>query len=249
MAVFATSFKIYSFQADFNEKATFITLCQWLQEAAILHADSVGFGTRDLHKLGLFWAINRWAIVVNKYPVSHEEVIVQTWVSSQKGPFTEREYHMFDGSGKESLVRASSLWFAVDLDKRKPVPISKITERLPVIPGKKSYPNMPEKVKSYDSLVESGRVRIKLLDLDYNRHANNVKYLEWILSTLDSDRYQHQEIRSISINYIAEALIEHGEVVVETRKFSDTRDFHQIVTQQGNVLVRMETSWRKIGDP
>ena len=249
MAVFEKNYRIYSFQGDFLARAGVIPVCHWLQEAAIEHADSVGFGTKDLHKLGLFWAINRWAIAIDRYPRSEEDITVQTWVSSQKGPFTEREYHMLSAAGAESLVRASSLWFAVDLGTRKPVPITRITDKLPLVDGKKSYPGMPQKVQPQEELKEVGQIPVRFVDLDYNHHVNNVTYLDWVLSTVDNDRYKEHEIDRLSINFIGEALLEHERVAVLRKDLSDSSNYFEVATPQKEVLLRLELHWRKSHDP
>jgi len=181
---------------------------------------------------------------VDRYPATNEIIQVQTWVSSQKGPFTEREYQILDKDGG-ALVRASSLWFAVDYKTRKPVQITKITQELPMVAGKKSYPGMPVKVRERQQLNTLDEIPVKLKDLDYNRHVNNVKYLEWIFSTFDSGKYQDHEIDHIVVNFISEALPDSGSVVVRGQVLSEHVDYHQVDARNGEVLVRLETTWRK----
>jgi len=236
-------FKVYSFQSDLYGKASVVNICNWLQETATSHANSIGFGTSDLRKQGYFWAIYRWAIIIDKYPRIFDTIQVKTWVSSQKGPFTEREYHIEDDSG-ETLVRASSLWFAVDSKLRKPVPISRIVKKLPMIQGYKSYPGMPEKVNVEQNLQIIENVRIRSYDFDKNNHVNNIRYLDWMLKSLPDKHIKYYELNSFSVNFVDEATIDHDDLQIRGKQLTDS-EYYLDVANVNQVFARMRSVWRK----
>ncbi|MDD3907653.1 MAG: thioesterase, partial [Bacteroidales bacterium] len=77
----------------------------------------------------------------------------------------------------------------------------------------------PVKVAGIDGHSVS-RHRVKYSDIDFNRHANSMKYLEWMVDLFPLEAFSHQRIKRVDINYINEVLF--GEIVEIYQDFSQT---------------------------
>ena len=63
--------------------------------------------------------------------------------------------------------------------------------------------------------------RVRWSDLDFNRHVNSMRYIEWILNGMDEATRFGRIFRSLEVNYLAETLM-GDEVVVRVQKSAET---------------------------
>ena len=47
--------------------------------------------------------------------------------------------------------------------------------------------------------------QVRYTDMDFNMHANNAKYIEWVMDSVDIEQLKNYRIREFQINYIQEA--------------------------------------------
>ena len=85
--VWKESFKITSYQVDFQENIKPTNLMQLFQEAAGNHAAHLGAGYNALLEDKLFWALSRIRVEIGKLPKWGDEIRIETWPNSVVGPF------------------------------------------------------------------------------------------------------------------------------------------------------------------
>lgn len=176
------TFAVRSYEAGIDDHVTLPTLCNYMQEAAGVNADRLGWGIRALQHEGLTWMLSRLRASVARYVPWGASVTVRTWPSGVKGRLVAKRCFLgLDEAGGE-LFRASSEWLYVDMAAQK---IAKLPESfagivppgtpdfdLPEIGGK--FAHLPSAEGGVDILTRHG-------DLDFNDHVNNVHYVEWML--------------------------------------------------------------------
>lgn len=166
-----------------NGVATLAALGNWLQEAAGLSADSLGFGEKELLDCNVTWILTRLVLRIDRLPKAGEQLRVHTWPSSFD-KLAYRGYEVFDGDGK-LIVSGGSAWTTMDLASRA---ITAVPENI-----SRHFPEDPRPCDSFVGRViprikgdsaTSCLLRVRRDDLDINGHVNNTRYLSWLMETL-----------------------------------------------------------------
>lgn len=88
----------------------------YLQEAAIAHWYSKV--PKEVAE-GIRWVVRKHEIEYFKPAHEKDQLIINTWVSNFTQVSSERHYEI--KRGHEVLVKASTLWIALDAQKKKPI--------------------------------------------------------------------------------------------------------------------------------
>ena len=225
-------FKVRSYECGPDGRATLPTVCNFLQEAASLHAASLGFGKGDFAAAGenISWVLTRMAVKMNRYPKWEDELTVETFPRGGRKIVAWRDFEVKDGQG-ETLGVASSEWMIIDLKTRKihavpekvfqandpgnvPVlgfePFAKF--RFPEITGTEA-----RDVRTFTAMKSQ---------IDLNGHVNNVHYINWMLEPCESRCPAEMEVVFRSETFAGD------EVRVETAA-SDGYTYHRVSASDG----------------
>lgn len=163
-------------------------LCDWLQEAARLHAESLSFGRDDLAKEGLFWVLSRLTVHVSDLPRLGEVAVVDTWPSGVGRLRALREFRVASPDGATTFAEATSGWLMLRNGSRRPVrppdAVARLAENAPPRALPDLFDDLPD--PGPDAISEAFRVRGS--DLDGNGHANNGSIVRWLLDAPDDLR-------------------------------------------------------------
>lgn len=181
--------QVRSYECGPDGKARMDTICNYLQEAASLHAEEMGFSKSDFESEGkdISWVLTRLRVKMFRYPEWEEDVRVVTYPRGGRRIVAWRDFELFDAQGGRMGV-ATSEWMIINLATRKIVPIPEYvfaaanTVRPPVL-GEAPFAakiRWPEEAKR---LMEK-TFRARRCDIDLNGHVNNVHYVEWLLEAL-----------------------------------------------------------------
>ena len=184
-------FKVRSYECGPDGRATLPTICNFLQEAASLHAASLGFGKGDFAAAGenISWVLTRMVVKMNRYPVWEDELTVETFPRGGRKIVAWRDFEVKDAKG-ETLGVATSEWMIIDLKTRK---IHAIPEKVFAANDPTNVPVLGLEPFAKFRFPESGErsaeaERIPLLrftaqksQIDLNGHVNNVHYIAWML--------------------------------------------------------------------
>ena len=166
-----------------NGVATLAALGNWLQEAAGLSADSLGFGESELLHSNVTWILTRLVLRIARLPRAGETLRVHTWPSTAE-KLAHRGYEVFDGEGR-LIVSGGSAWTTMDLASRSICAVpEEIASRFPEDPRPCDpfVGRVIPRIKG-DS-ASSCLLRVRRDDLDINGHVNNTRYLSWLMETL-----------------------------------------------------------------
>jgi acyl-CoA thioester hydrolase len=98
---------------------------RWLDRAAELHSDALGYTRRWLLERDLMWFVARHEIDYRAECWLGDELVVATWVRDFKRVKSWREFAIVRPSDETIVCRASTLWVLVNLETRKPVQIER----------------------------------------------------------------------------------------------------------------------------
>ncbi|WP_425800681.1 acyl-[acyl-carrier-protein] thioesterase [Desulfitobacterium sp. Sab5] len=202
---FQKEFEVYYYEVNTKQELTLVALLNYLEETAIAHSESVGYGVNRLIEMGFGWVLVHWQVKFKRFPKRGEKVTIQTWPSEFNRFYGKREFLVRDSEGG-SIAEVSSLWIFMNLKKRRPVRIPKEVIEAYVFKSEKviSEP-FPELVFTESSPGEQCEFLVRRGDIDTNAHVNNAKYIEWLLETIPQEIYESYQIFSLEVVYKKES--------------------------------------------
>lgn len=202
LAIWTESYRVPAYEVDLYQQARFTAVCNWLQNIAGNHADYHQMGYEGMMASGNFWALSRLKVRMLEYPIWKEELLVQTWISTLKGPFSNRHFAVLRKKDSKVLCEGSAFWVLINSDTRKPVKIGEVS--MPATEDKIPTCGLAEKVRLNVMDFEASKLHtVGFRDLDMIGHVNNVKYIEWLVDAFEGDRKQWLP-KTLSINYLHE---------------------------------------------
>jgi medium-chain acyl-[acyl-carrier-protein] hydrolase len=241
---FRKKYEVHSYEVDASGRAQLPSLLNYLQDAAGDHAGSLGLGVTDLLRNRLTWLLSRYHVKVVRYPVHGQRIEVSTWPSGKKGIFALRDFEVSDEEGRPMLAATTS-WVLIDLDSKQPARLNDfVPDDLTV--NKRAiedeFPPLPELEKAEHELL----LPVLAKDLDFNRHVNNVVYIQWALEAAPPEILGSLRPLEIEVSYRAEAF--YGDRIVskiqEVPGSSPRTFLHQIFrSSDGIELTRLRTVW------
>lgn len=214
--VWEEQYRVRSYDTDPNGRASLTALYSYLLESAGNHATAGGFGFKGMLERGLVWVLTRFKLVVDRYPVYNESVRVETWGKGQDGLFYTRDYFLKD-EAEGLLGKATSSWAVLSAHTHKPETGEIFIRHFPHRPDHHALAEKLQKLPSVEAPDLVSEYRVRFSDLDFNRHANSMRYVEWIMNSLDSETRFNRTFKSMEVNYLAEAKL-GDEVLIRTGK-------------------------------
>lgn len=102
------------------EHVSNIEFVRWLDRAAELHADSLGYTRERLHHDGVMWFVARHEIDYLAEAWPDDQLLIATWVRDMRKVKSWRDYVIVRPSDQTIISRAATLWVLVDLQTRRP---------------------------------------------------------------------------------------------------------------------------------
>jgi len=238
-------YSVRTYESDHNGLLRPVSLLNYFQESASDHAERLGAGVIELRRRNLTWVISRYHIRLFRYPRWKESVELATWPCVNQGLFALREFEVRDEKGG-MLAAATSSWMLIDLKTKRPV-----------LPAERlgSYAKNPQRAVDSDfeplptvsqaDLERSFRVRMG--DLDWNRHVNHVAYIGWALETASPDFLEKHRPAEIEVDFRGQAF--YGETALcRMQSCSADREptiIYQIIKSENRKeLARLRVAWR-----
>ena len=93
---------------------------RWLDRAAELHADSLGYTRRRMLGEGVMWFVARHEIDYLAEVWANDKLVIATWVRDMQRIKSWRDYVVIRPADEVVVCRAATLWVFVDLARRRP---------------------------------------------------------------------------------------------------------------------------------
>jgi acyl-ACP thioesterase len=191
-------FNVRSYECGKDGYASLATICNYLQEAASLNAESLKFSKSNFEAAGenISWVLTRMKVRMAEYPKWEDRVSVLTFPRGGRRITAWRDFTIRGADGR-TLGVATTEWMLIDLSSRKVVPIPESvfalanTEREPVLGDDPWTPRL-----RFPEGAECAQYRFKAQNshIDLNGHVNNVHYIEWLMEPVPGVRPSDIEI-------------------------------------------------------
>ncbi len=238
-------FRIRSYEVDFRGRVSPVALLNYLQDAAAEHAYRLGVSVTVLQSQGLTWVLSRYHLKLFHTPGVGEVLRVRTWPSKRDQRFACREFELHDR--KDNLVAlATSSWAVLDLATRRPVCLD---SSLPpyLLDFRRAVEDEFVSLPRLELAERELPFRVRLMDMDLNRHVNNAVYAGWALELVPMHMMESCQLEEIEISFRAEA--RYGDSIISRCGISDAGSgfLHQIVDMRdGRELTRLKTVWKPL---
>lgn len=179
-----------------------------MQIIATSHAEELGIGKAETLDKGMAWVITRIEVDVVKTPVYTQKVFLETYPGDDLKVLFPRYFRLTDERGNV-LIKSSSIWAVIDMNKRTPV--AKPFKSIPEPEHYEDELSLPNRVNIPEDLQLVEERKVRYSDIDLNGHLNNTKYMDYILDVHDSSFYKKKRIKHVTINYLHE--VKDGTIV------------------------------------
>lgn len=214
--VFKKTYQLETIHLDRFGRLKPSVMLYFAQEAATGHCELLQLDYDTLAEKGLFWAIVRTRLQVERMPKAGEVLTVETWPMPTTRSAFPRATVAYDQQGKP-VFRCVSLWVLMDMDTRKMV-----------LPGASGV--ALEGVVQGGELMVPGSIvpkegenvfrrTVGYTELDRNGHVNNTRYIDWANDLLGSDFHKEHILKELTVCYQAEAC--QGDEIVLNWQISD----------------------------
>ncbi len=216
-------------------------LSGYLQEAASRHAQALGVAFLEIGGRPVYWVLHELRLQLYRRPAWAETVHVETWPCDFQGLRALRAYVIRDAANNP-LAEGLSAWLLVDPEQRRPVRLPSEVTRLrptesPPFHLNRSFPKAPE-----TSPCWTDTVRVRFSDLDRNGHANNTRYLAWLVDALP-ETLRTGSLQSLAITFRHEAHLGDA-VMIESWPLEAGQLLHRFVrATDRQLLAEALSSW------
>jgi acyl-ACP thioesterase len=189
---------------DFMKRLRPGAMFGYIQDIASRHSENLGVGVSRLAEgFGVAWVLMRMRVDILRTPALYENITLSTWPIVGGKLLYDRDFTLAGESG-DIIVRGSSAWILMNLEKREIV-----KEKLFDYP-EADYPQeraLAEKLSRVRMPIAGERAFDRLVtysDTDYNGHMNNTKYIDIMMDSVGMDILSNYEPETIEVNYSRE---------------------------------------------
>lgn len=227
---FEERYKVRAYEIDQKKRMTTPALIRLMHETAMQQVVDLGISVWDLESQHISWVLIRMHFKVERLPMLGEHITVQTNPSGFEKVFTFRDYQVFDSTGQR-IAWATSTWILMDTNTRKMTRIPSFILNLDVPNNPHQFDRPKSKLPTLKSAHRTDTFRVKWYDLDFNRHLNNMFYLQWMLETTPSDILSNRTLKSMDIIFKRESHYK-DQIISQTEVMSDNQFIHRLLHQK-----------------
>ena len=247
MAIRVSKYKkkyhVKSYEVDCHGFLRVLTLMNFLQEAAVESAESLGFGFETCRTKGVAWVGSNYLIKIERLPKIDERIVIETWPAEGKLWGAIRNFLLKDESDNV-IIRAKSQWVLIDIERRRPVSLSKYFPEYEFL----NEPVMEDDFHKLLSVENPDNVKdiwVRFDDIDINNHVNNAVYPLWAAESIDSEYRMKHTPAEIEVCFKKEALL--GEQVEVRYMLRENQSIHTIADKNsGDDLADCRFVWKEI---
>jgi len=192
--------KTYHCQPDGSIKVA--SLMNFLQEAAAVHAEQLGFGMARLNEIGSYWALSNIKIEFTKFPKWNDRITIRTWPSGHTRSIATREF-IGEDQDRCELFKAGSEWMILKKTSNRPRNLHRIDLNL-VPTGPKTVSANLKRLTPQEAFTKAEQLRVPYSSIDLNGHVNNTEYIRWTIDAIKRAFQFTGAVRSIQATYFRE---------------------------------------------
>ncbi len=201
-SIYSHEWEINFTQCAPNGFLKYVDLCNLLQLTAAEHSIHGGLSFNDMQEHHQAWVLSRIRVEILELPKWQDKVVVKTWIESLEGNKSIRNIEMYLNDKK--IAGATTYWAVFNTQLRKSEPLALPHEHFEKFPDWKATEKSFSRINITEDTKPVGERKVLLSDLDIVNHANNTKYLEWCLDTINPKTVLKKQINAFEMNFLRE---------------------------------------------
>lgn len=189
---------LQAYQCDRYGNVRPLILMNELQSIADRHAEVLGCGRTYCLENNVGWVVTHYIVDIVELPVEGEELTFTTWPSCQDALRATRDFEIHGSDGR-LMVRATSQWILIDLERRRPLPLANHLSPDVVVP-QRAYDRAFEKIPDFES-EKTHIMKCRFDDIDVNQHINNAVYAVWATESVGYVYRNAHKLKKMYINF------------------------------------------------
>jgi len=240
-------YRIHVFETGPDGKLTLYSLFDYFQDIASDHAVKLGYGRDDLLEHNHFWVLSRIYAEIKEMPSWGDAITIKTWPRGVEKLFALRDYEVRNPEGRIMALSTSS-WLIIDRTTRKiQRPDNALNSFNFETDLKNALPRNAQKLDPIGEEIQTASIfRVRVSDLDINFHTNNVRYLKWVIDTLNPGFMMNNVPVFTEINYLAESRFNEEILVRMSEKNAKDKESNYSIlrTPDNTELCRIRIVWK-----
>lgn len=231
--------RIESRDVDFTLQTRLTAVGDYILRVAGEDADRNGWGVSDLNAQHAAWVLSRFAVEMKRRPQQDETIRIETWVDEVNRMMTTRNFRLWDTVG-ELIGASTSNWAMIDLSTRAALDLREVIDSDRYVREEPSPIARPGKI----ARVEPTRIiqhAAAYSDIDFNRHVNSMKYLQWMIDMLPETWHTERRCSRYTINFLHEA--RYGDLLQICFEDAPVSLF-EVRTEEGIPVCRASLEWQ-----
>lgn len=202
---YKTDYTVKSTEVDSNWKMRIDHIIELLQAVTGVHSLELGVdGPTLLEKSNAFWILTKFKIKIAEFPLMEDKLTVETWPTIVKGVRFGRDF-LIQKNGK-SCVMGSSEWCTLDYTTKELRRANSVCYPIDMV--HRDYLSGAGDFIKVRETVDEGNYnhthRSAFIDIDTNKHTNNIAYLRMALNCFSPDEFETLNISEVQISFLAQ---------------------------------------------
>lgn len=224
-----------------------VSIMNFLQDTASEHAGYLGVSGFDLARHDFTWVIHRYQIEIHAHPQWLDTISIHTHRHSFKNLYEIRQIDMARPDGKTSFITSRVAWVMVNKNTQRPVRLDRLLppDMLAHCLTENPFTPPPGPLERVDFELF---FKVRMHDLDMNRHVNNAIYVEWAVETLPREFLEKYRPGTIDVIFQKQAF--YGDAIVSHTQISLTENLpvtvHAIAKKTNKeTLATLKVTWNE----
>lgn len=229
-------FIIRAYETDAHNQLKISSVFNFMQVAAGLNANQLGFGYDHLTPKGYFWILSRVIIEWHGSISFDEEIVIETWPKGVEKLFALRDFRFYASDGN-IIGKATTAWLLMDVNTGRPAMLNSGMFNLPDYDIPPAIDELPGKISEPSDMVLSATRKAVYSDIDVNQHVNNAKYIEYIFDALPVEDFIPFQNCRVQMNYLKELKLDDTFSIHLARSGARNNQFFVSATKADNQKV------------
>ena len=214
-----------------------------LQGMGDTHAEMLGCGRTFIHENNIAWVVTHYLVDIVEMPRNGEILTYSSWPAVQDNLRATRDFEIHGTDGR-LLVRATSQWILIDLERRRPLRLNEWLRVQWPTDMPRAYDRKFEKFPDFTA-DKTHILKCRFDDIDENQHINNAVYAVWATESVGYEYRNTHELCGIELNYKHEISPTTPQVYIDV-KIDGLTTHHRIRTDETSENAQVVCHWREI---
>lgn len=245
---FEKNYDVLYYDSDVNNNIKMVSLMKIFGDIASIHEELIASeGIKYLKDNNLSWIIYSYSIDVKRPILYKSKIKVETYLDGIKKFYACRVYKVYDENNM-LLAEGRIIFLLIDLERRRAVRIPKEYCELINMGDNGEVELKSTKIEKLIREDLEATIFVRRSDIDFNKHVNNTKYLEWTMECTPECILDEYSLVSAKIKYEKEVILkDEVNIICQWDEIQDGyKCIYKIINKKlGEVSASIETLWKK----